>query len=271
MRLNVSVITIYVLVGLLGVMFLFASPSSSAQTAVEIMEKNFVITKVTDSESEATFILRNRSGKERVRKTFGTTKLKDNGIDNMRMTRFIEPTDVRGMVSLLVEQSDKDDDIWLYLPSMKKVRRLVSSNKRDSFVGTDFSYGDVIGHKVQDWEHSIIGEEVVDGFECFIIESLPKNKQIAKNSGYSKRIAWIQKDTFVTRKSDMYNLSGALYKQMSFKNIELVEPNKNRWTVRELRATNLISGHSTLIKVDKLQVNVGVKSSFFTTRYMESE
>ena len=76
------------------------------------------------------------------------------------------------MVSLLVEQSVKDDDIWLYLPSMKKVRRLVSSNKRDSFVGTDFSYGDVIGHKVQDWEHSIVGEEAVDGFECFIIESV---------------------------------------------------------------------------------------------------
>ncbi|MDG1143199.1 MAG: outer membrane lipoprotein-sorting protein, partial [Burkholderiales bacterium] len=64
---------------------------------------------------------------------------------------------------------------------------------------------------------------------------------------------------------------GALYKQMSFKNIGLVEPEKNRWTARELRALNVISGHSTVIKVDKLKVNVGVKNSFFTTRYMESE
>ena len=95
-----------------------------AETAAEIMSKNFVISKVSDSTSETTMILTNKSGKERVRKTFGTTKLQDNGIDNMRMTRFLEPTDVRGVVSLLVEQSKKDDDIWLYLPSLKKVRRL---------------------------------------------------------------------------------------------------------------------------------------------------
>ena len=129
MKLNLNVSTSRALVAILGAIFCLAPLGGSAQSAIEIMEKNFVITKLTDSESEATFTLRNKSGKERVRKTFGTTKLKENGIDNMRMTRFIEPTDVRGMVSLLVEQSAKDDDIWLYLPSMKKVRRLVSSNK----------------------------------------------------------------------------------------------------------------------------------------------
>ena len=255
----------------LGAIFCLTPLASFAQSAAEIMEKNFVITKVTDSESESTFILRNKSGKERVRKTFGTTKLQKNGIDNMRMTRFIEPTDVRGVVSLLIEQSERDDDIWLYLPSMKKVRRLVSSNKRDSFVGTDFSYGDVIGHKVQDWDHTIAGEELIDGFECYLIESTPKNKTTAKNTGYSKRLYWIQKEAYVTRKAEMYNLSGALYKQMSFKDLQLIEPDKNRWAAMELRATNVISGHSTIVKVDKLKVNVGVKDSYFTKRYMESE
>ena len=271
MRKNAIRLSINMLFVALGTLVCLTPLTSFAQSAAEIMQENFVVTKVTDSESESTFILRNKAGKERVRKTFGTTKLKKNGIDNMRMTRFIEPTDVRGMVSLLIEQSEKDDDIWLYLPSMKKVRRLVSSNKRDSFVGTDFSYGDVIGHKVQDWEHLIVGEELIDGFECYVIESTPKNKTIAKNTGYSKRVSWIQKEVYVTRKADMYNLSGALYKQMSFKDLQLVEPEKNRWTARELRATNVISGHSTIVKVDKLKVNVGVKTSYFTTRYMESE
>ena len=67
----------------LGAIFCLTPLASFAQSAAEIMEKNFVITKVTDSESESTFILRNKSGKERVRKTFGTTKLQKNGIDNM--------------------------------------------------------------------------------------------------------------------------------------------------------------------------------------------
>ncbi|MEL0131408.1 MAG: outer membrane lipoprotein-sorting protein [Betaproteobacteria bacterium] len=242
-----------------------------AETAAEIMSKNFVISKVSDSTSETTMILTNKSGKERVRKTFGTTKLQDNGIDNMRMTRFLEPTDVRGVVSLLVEQSKKDDDIWLYLPSLKKVRRLVSSNKKDSFVGTDFSYGDVIGHKVNEWEHVIVGEEEIDGFMCHIIESTPVDETVARNTGYSKRVGWIQKDNYVSRKAEMYNLSGALYKRMQFSKIELVEPDRNKWTAKELRAQNMITGHSTVIIVDKLEVGVGVKDSFFTTRYMESE
>jgi len=242
-----------------------------AETAEEIMEKNFVINKVSDSRSETTMILTNKSGKERVRKTFGTTKLQKNGLDNMRMTRFLEPTDVRGMVSLLIEQSTKDDDIWLYLPSLKKVRRLVSSNKKDSFVGTDFSYGDVIGHKVKEWKHTIVGEEEIDGFMCHIIESTPIDETVARNTGYSKRVGWIQKDNYVSRKAEMYNLSGSLYKQMRFLDIELVEPDRNKWYAKEFQAKNVISGHSTVIKVDKLEVNVGVKDSFFTTRYMESE
>ena len=83
MKVDVSVLKSQALIAILGTVFWLAPLSGSAQSAIEIMEKNFVITKVTDSESEATFILRNKSGKERVRKTFGTTKLKENGIDNM--------------------------------------------------------------------------------------------------------------------------------------------------------------------------------------------
>ena len=128
-------------------------------TAEEIMKKNFVSTKVLDSVSDATFRLINKNGQERVRKTFGTTKLEPNGVDNMRMVRFLSPPDVKGTVTLLIEHSGKDDDIWIYLPALKKVRRLVSSNKKDSFVGTDFTYEDVIGQKVEDWNHSLVKEE----------------------------------------------------------------------------------------------------------------
>jgi hypothetical protein len=249
---------------------------SSAQlgfaiTPEEIMEKNFIVNKVTDSTSQTTMILTNKAGKERVRKTFGTTKLQKGTFDNMRMTRFLEPTDVRGMVSLLIEHSKDEDDIWLYLPSLKKVRRLVSSNKKDSFVGTDFSYGDVIGHKVKEWNHTILKEEEVDGFMCYVIESTPINKTISRNTGYSKRVSWIQKDTFVARKAMMYDEAGSLYKEMQFLNLELVEPEKNKWYAREFRARNVQTGHSTVIKVDELKVNVGVKDSYFTTRYMESQ
>ena len=79
-----------------------------------------------------------------------------------------------GALSLMIEHGDRDDDLWVYLPALKKVRRLAASNKKDSFVGTDFSYGDMIGYKIDDWTHRLLREETVDGAQCYVIESIPK-------------------------------------------------------------------------------------------------
>ncbi len=242
-----------------------------ALTAVEIMDKNFVVGKYADSTSETTMTLTNKSGQQRVRKTFGTSKLDANGIDNKRMTRFLEPTDVKGTVSLLVEHSDKDDDIWIYLPSVKKVRRLISSNKKDSFVGTDFSYGDVIGHKVKEWNHTIVKEEEVDGKPCYVIETTPKDATVKTNTGYSKRIGWIQKDNFVTVKAVSYDEAGELLKEAKYSHWKEVDTVKHKWQAGILEAKNLQTGHSTVITIDQFKVNNGVKDDFFTTRYMEQQ
>ena len=242
-----------------------------ALTAIEIMDKNFVVGKYADSTSDTTMTLTNKSGQQRVRKTFGTSKLDTNGIDNKRMTRFLEPTDVKGTVSLLVEHSDKDDDIWIYLPSVKKVRRLISSNKKDSFVGTDFSYGDVIGHKVKEWNHTIVKEEDVDGKPCYVIESTPKDATVKTNTGYSKRIGWIQKDNFVTVKAVAYDEAGELLKEAKYLHWKEVDTVKHKWQAGILEAKNLQTGHSTVITIDQFKVNNGVKDDFFTTRYMEQQ
>ena len=242
-----------------------------ALTAIEIMDKNFMVGKYADSTSDTTMTLTNKSGQQRVRKTFGTSKLDANGIDNKRMTRFLEPTDVKGTVSLLVEHSDKDDDIWIYLPSVKKVRRLISSNKKDSFVGTDFSYGDVIGHKVKEWNHTIVKEEDVDGKPCYVIESTPKDATVKTNTGYSKRIGWIQKDNFVTVKAVAYDEAGELLKEAKYLHWKEVDTVKHKWQAGILEAKNLQTGHSTVITIDQFKVNNGVKDDFFTTRYMEQQ
>ena len=255
-----------------GLIAVITLPAAAwALTAIEIMDKNFVVGKYADSTSETTMTLTNKSGQQRVRKTFGTTKLDTNGLDNKRMTRFLEPTDVKGTVSLLVEHSDKDDDIWIYLPSVKKVRRLISSNKKDSFVGTDFSYGDVIGHKVKEWNHTIVKEEDVDGKPCYVIESTPKDATVKTNTGYSKRIGWIQKDNFVTVKAVSYDEAGELLKEAKYSHWKEVDTVKHKWQAGILEAKNLQTGHSTVITIDQFKVNNGVKDDFFTTRYMEQQ
>jgi len=154
--------------------------------AREIMRRNFMVGKVVDSVSDARFTLVNKLGQRRERRTtFSTTKLQANGVDNRRMVEFLAPPDVKGTAILLVERSDADDDIWIYLPALKKVRRLVASNKKDSFAGTDFSYGDVIGHKVDEWHHTLRGEETLDGVACFVIESTPRSEAVGSATGYA--------------------------------------------------------------------------------------
>ncbi|MEQ1880082.1 MAG: outer membrane lipoprotein-sorting protein [Burkholderiales bacterium] len=262
-----------VAVAIAGLALLFTALPDSvyAQTPLEIMEKNFMVNKYSDSVSKTTMTLTNKQNKQRVRKTFGTSKLQGNGIDNMRMTRFLEPTDVKGTVSLLIEHSDKDDDIWIYLPSTKKVRRLISSNKKDSFVGTDFSYGDVIGHKPKEWNHTLVKEEAIDGKDCFVIESVPKAPEVKANTGYSKRVGWIQKDTFVTLKSVFYDESGELLKEAKFSNYKLADAAKQRYQAFLLETRNFQTEHHTEIRIDESKANTGVKEDFFTTRYMEQQ
>lgn len=248
-----------------------AFASEMGLTALEIMEKNFIVTKVLDSTSDATFTLINKNGQERVRKTFITTKLQPNGVDNRRMVRFLSPSDVKGTVTLMVEHSEGDDDIWIYLPALKKVRRLVASNKKDSFVGTDFSYGDVIGQRVGEWEHRLIREEEIDGQPCYVIESLPKNEVVKSNSGYARRLSWIQKDNFMTVKGEFWDPAGALLKTATFTDVRLVDQVRGRWQAMRLEAESQQTGHRTVIRFENFRANQGIQDDFFTTRYMERE
>ena len=257
-----------------GALLLLAGASGARAaelTPAQIMERNFMAGKVADSVADATFRLINAVGQERVRETIGRSKLLPNGVDNMRMTRFVSPPDVKGTVSLLIEHSEQDDDIWIYLPAMKKVRRLVASNKKDSFVGTDFSYGDVIGFKVAEWNHKLLREESVDGHPCYVIESTPVKPSVQAESGYSRRVGWIRKDAFVTVKGELYDEGGQLLKTIALSDIKLVDAAKQRWQPMRLEAKNVQTGHRTVIEMRNFKANQNVSADYFTPRYMERD
>ncbi|HEY5995319.1 MAG TPA: outer membrane lipoprotein-sorting protein [Gallionellaceae bacterium] len=237
----------------------------------EIVQKSQMVNKVVDSTSDATFTLINKTGQKREHKTYGVSKLEANGVDNMRMTRFMAPADVKGTVSLLIEHSAGDDDMWIYLPAAKKVRRMVSSDKRQSFVGTDFSYGDVIGHKVSEWNYKLLREEQADGFDCYVIEATAKNDKVRDDSGYSKRVIWIRKDNFFAIQGDMWDEAGEPVKKFHMTELREVDPARHKWQAMRLESENLQSGHKTIIQFENYKVNQKVRDDFFTTRYMEKD
>jgi hypothetical protein len=126
----------------------------------------------------------------------------------MRMVQFQAPPDVRGLAILTIEDTAGEDDIWVYVPALRKVRRLAASNKKDSYAGTDFSYGDIIGHRVDDWTHRLVREESRDEQPCHVIESIPVSDAVKARSGYAKRLWWIRRDNFVAIREEFWDAEG---------------------------------------------------------------
>ena len=244
---------------------------AAGPSAEEIAKKSFLSSKVSDSVSDSTFTLINEAGQERKRETKGSSKLVKGTTDNMRLVIFQSPSDVKGTKTLLIEHSGKDDDMWIYLPALKKVRRLVSSDKKSSFVGTDFSYGDVIGHRVEDWDHKIVSESKVDGRSCWAMESTPKSKDIAENSGYSKRLACIDQESFVMLEGQAFDLDGKELKKFKSSKIEKVDEKNQKWQPMRIEAENVQTKHRTVIEFKNYKVNQGVSDDLFTARSLEKQ
>ena len=248
------------------------APQLAAQpSARDVMEKNFQVTKVSALELQATMVLINDKGQTRERKSTTVVKLQPNGIDSKFLVRFSTPADISGTGFLQVEHSDGDDDLWIYLPALKKSRRLVANNKKDSFVGSDFSYGDISLPRVDQYRHTLLRTEKVDGFDCHVVESVPANDTVRANSGYSKKVTWVRSDNFVETKVEYYDLAGRLWKTQKVSRHELVEPPKARWFPLQREMTNYQTGHRTVISMGKVTPGVAVPDETFTTRYIERD
>ena len=245
--------------------------SMAELTAAEIMEKNFYAAKVKTLTSDSTMVLINDKGQKRERKTTTTSKLQKNGIDSKLFIHFLSPADIKGTGFLQIEHSEGEDDLWIYLPALKKSRRLVANNKRDSFVGSDFSYGDILLPKVDLYRHSLLRSENINGQDCYVIESVPGNETVKRDSGYSKKVSWIRKDNFLESKVVYYDLSGTLLKTQNTRDHKEVDPESHRWIVMYREVENHQTGHKTIFTFDRVEVNHPVADDLFTVRSIEKE
>jgi outer membrane lipoprotein-sorting protein len=239
-------------------------------SARDIMEKNFFATKVTSLRVETTMVLINNRGQRRERANTGIVKLQPNGVDSKLVVKFSAPPDIKGTGVLQIEHGDSDDDLWVYLPALRKSRRLVANNKKDSFAGSDFSYGDITLPKVDQSRHTLLRSEKVDDHDCYVVESVPATEAVKTNSGYSKKMTWVRTDNFVEGKVEYYDSAGRLLKTQRTGRHQLVEPDKGRWFVMHREMTNHQTGHRTTITASKAEA-VAIPDDSFTTRFLESE
>jgi len=254
-----------------GALSALGQTATSSLSARDIMEKNFFVSKVSSMQFDSVMVLINDKGQRRERNSTNIVKLQPNGVDSKFLIAFSTPADIKGTGFLQIEHIDGDDDLWIYLPALKKSRRLVANNKKDSFVGSDFSYGDISLPKVDKYHHVLLRTEAVDGADCFVVESTPVDDTVRSNSGYSRKVTWVRKDNFLESKVEYYDLANRLLKTQIIQKPQLVEPRKGRWFALYRQMTNQQTGHRTTLSIEKVNTGVKVPDDLFTVRSIERE
>jgi hypothetical protein len=187
-------------------------------TGRDIVEKAYNLPTGKDRTSILTMTLTNSNGSTRVRKIKQFTK--DFGNVEKSIMFFLSPADVRNTSFMNWSyDSDKPDDQWIYLPALKKIKRISSDSKSDYFMGSDFTYDDLGDRKLDADVHKLLREETVDGIACYVVESVPKDEDYM----YSKTITWIRKENFVGLKKEFYDEDGELLKTLSIKKVENIK------------------------------------------------
>lgn len=227
--------------------------------------------KIAGVEAVSTMTIMDDEGRERMRTIAQISKLYDNGETEKRLVRFLSPADVKGTGLLTFDYETKDDDIWLYMPALRKTRRIVSSDKAKNFMGSEFSYADMTPPALDDFTFNVLGEESVRNVDCYKMEWIPNDEDIADENGFSKRITWVGKEDFVPRKSVYYDIDEELHKELNVYEVREVDPQNHKYRMMHLEMENQQNGRKSILRVDKIQFNPGVKDDYFTTRYLERE
>jgi predicted RND superfamily exporter protein len=247
-----------------------ARPARAADAdAARLMAESLKVTNALRSNAIGRFVLTNPGGQTRVRQTLSISELKPDGVHNKRVVRFNAPADIAGTSVLTIENGGSDDDIWVYLPALKKVRRLPSSSRKDAFVGTDFSYGDVLGHPVDEWLHRRLRTETLAGVPTVVIESVARDAGVIASTGYTRRISWLRQSDAVLMQAQYFDAGGTLAKLYTASNIQLVDAANHRFQPMRQVMRNMITGHSTAIEYSSFRTDQPVRSDQFEARALE--
>lgn len=192
-----------------------------------------------DSRVDARMVLRNQAGQETVREfSFSTLEKENESVGDKSMIIFQSPRDVEGTALLSHAKILDPDDQWLYLPALKRVKRISSSNKSGSFVGSEFAFEDFTITELNKFTYSYVGEEEVDGMTMDVIERFPRYEK----SGYTKQVTWLDQDIFQPRQVQFYDRKGELLKTLTLSDYREYD---GVWRAHKLSMVNAQTGKET--------------------------
>lgn len=215
-----------------------------------------------DQISEANWTLTNSKGKTRKRHTLRYWKDYDgnDGLSSKSFIYFNFPPDVKDTTFLSWSQEDAeaDDDQWIYLPALRKVRRIASGDKENSFMGSDIIYDDMADREVEEDSHKLLRVEEENGTKFYVLESIPKKVKYI----YSKKLRWVNAENWTEPRIEFYDRKGRLLKIWTTDWAQI----DGIWNWQRTVVENQLTGHKTELMISNVRFNQNIKESVFTER-----
>ena len=245
----------YLVVLLMLVQFVLAQ--SAEQKGLEIAtEADKRDTGFKDSQVEMEMVLRNKNGDESVRYIKNKT-LEMKGDGDKSLVIFNKPRDVKGTAFLSFTHKTGPDDQWLYLPALKRVKRIASNNKSGPFMGSEFAYEDISSQEIEKYTYKYISDENTEGKKSFKIERYPTDKK----SGYTKQVVWYDAEKYIPLKIEFYDRKESKLKTLVYKDYKQYKG--KYWRAGIMDMVNHQTGKSTELKFKKYKFMNGFTSRDF--------
>ena len=244
------------------------SPAVYAETPEE---KGYAIAKETDkrdsgfgdSSNDSSFVLRNAQGEESTRE-FSIKTLEVPGDGDKDLGVFHKPADVRGTAVLTFSHGLTPDDQWLFLPELKRVKRISSVNKSGPFLGSEFAFEDIASWEVEKYTYKYLRDDVLDGNDCFVVQNTPAYEY----SGYSRQVEWVDKRIYQPRKIEFYDRKNTLLKTLTF--YEYQQYLNQYWRASRLEMVNHQNGKSTTLTRLNYKFRNGFSEKDFSENALKS-
>jgi hypothetical protein len=224
------------------------------------MDKSRDLTMSGNIQSTVSLTITEKNGAIRSRKLNMITKSYDDGTIK-RMVKFLDPADVRGTAMLIIDSKNSQDDMWIYLPALKKTRRIVSTEKGKSFMSSEFSNADMSSGSNADFRIRHMPESGKAG--TWVIESVPVSEDKADEYGFSRKVTYLEMGSLKTRKIDFYNFDDEL-----FKTIEIVATQplagEEGYVMTDMFALNHLNGRSSRVKFDQVNTTAVIADNTFS-------
>ena len=229
-----------------------------SQTGFEIAKMVDEKPSPMDMSSKTKMILTNKKGKSR------SNAMMSKSVDGNKkqIIWFLEPKDDKGVAFLKIEHDNKDDEMRMWLPAFKKVRRISSKKKGDAFMGSDLSYEDLSSRDLDENQYNRLDDGTVNGKDCYVLEILPKAQA---KSAYTKHISWIDKLTLMGVKEESYDKRGKLKKKKEYE----FQNMKGYHVMKRVYVEDVQKNHSTEVTFSEIEVDSGIRENLFQEKNLK--